>query len=259
MASFAVLLTGCGINTPTYFEPEMALEVGGEGQMGPAIATVDIPFRTPSEVDRRNLEKASRTAGHRVPWLQRDQVSVSMQYSITNLSDQAATVQLLINGANEFWSYDAAAIAAALAMQSVDNDAPIVLSLIQGTPVVIAPRETLTGTVREDDFAEAALDLDAFSRWQAVALSVLINKSEVNPIGLEMVPKDLDVPQFFRIIATLSSSQPARLEFLVRVRDDKGVLAGDGDEIFKPTPMMYMPMGAMMPGNQMMMMPAPMM
>ena len=48
--------------------------------------------------------------------------------------------------------------------------------------VEVQPGETRSGVIREDDFAEAELDLDAIGRWMASAAAVLINASEVNAV-----------------------------------------------------------------------------
>jgi hypothetical protein len=238
----AVLLGGCGVNNPTYFPSAAPMEAGGMG-MGDATATVTLPFRPPGAADMQALDDASSARGYRIPWLARDQVALSLSYTITNLDGDEGTAQLLINGASELASYDRGAIIAAQMAAAVrNNDAADVLSLIEVTPVAVKPGQSHSGLVREDDFAEAELDLDAIGRWMAPPAAVLINASEVNPVGLENVPPGVVVPALFRITITFTATAHMRLDYLVRVRDKDGQLLGSaGGDAFAPNPPAYVP------------------
>jgi hypothetical protein len=236
---------GCnGVNNPTYFTPPMGALETQQGDAGAqAAATVTLPFRSPTEKEQAKLDEQTGALGFDSPWLKREEVALSIQYSITNLGGAPGTAQILVDGANEFTSYDSAALRAAAEMAVANNDEVVVLPLIATIPVQIAPGETKSGIIREDDFAEAELDLEAIGRWMAPPAAVLINFSEVNPIGLEAVPANKVVPAMFQVIVTLAAQQPMRLEFLVRVRDSKDRLldlarAGDA---YTPQPMGYTP------------------
>ena len=209
---------------------------------GEATMVVTLPFRPPDAKEMQALDEASAARGYRVPWLRRDQVALSISYTITNLDDVPGNAQLLINGASELASYDRAAITMAMQMAAVNNRAADVLSLIEVTPVTVEPQHSVAGQVREDDFAEAELDLDAIGRWMAAPAAVLINASEVNPVGLDQVPAGLVVPAMFQLAVTLTATTHMRLDFLVRVRDKDGQLLGGGsDGAFAPTPTGYVP------------------
>jgi hypothetical protein len=236
------LAAGCTANNPTYFPAMGPLEAGGMGMAGEATTVVTLPFRTPDASEMAALDQASTARGYRVPWLRRDQVALSISYTIANLDSTAGNAQLLINGASELASYDRAAIAMSVAMAAVNNEAPDVLSLIEVTPVTLQPGQSLSGLVREDDFAEAELDLDAIGRWMGAPAALLINASEVNPVGLEQVPADVVVPAMFRVAVTFTATAHMRLDFLVRVRDKDGQLTSAGAaDVFAPTPMAYVP------------------
>jgi hypothetical protein len=107
--------------------------------------------------------------------------------------------------------------------------------------VLLDPGQVYSGSVREDDFDEAALDLDAIGRFGATPASVLINRSEVNPIGLEMIPTGYVRPAFFRVQVTFSATTHMRLEFLLRVRDDAQQLQRHQGAVFEPDPPAYVP------------------
>jgi hypothetical protein len=242
--ALALTGAGCGINNPTYFTPPMGAVESGQPDAGGEVTTVvTLPFRGPTGVESAKLDEESDGLGFRAPWLRRDQVSLSVQYTVTNLDKTRGRAQILVDGANEFSSYDRAAINAALAMQADNRDKPTVLSLIQGIPFEVPAGGSVSGTIREDDFAEGELDLDAIGRWMAVPESVLINVSEVNPVGLNKVPPAEVVPAMFRVAVTLVTDLHMRLDFLVRVRDDKNRLldldhAGDA---YAPEPKGYTP------------------
>jgi hypothetical protein len=235
---------GCGVNNPTYFTPPMGALETQQGDAGAQIAaTVTLPFRQPTAAESAKLEEQTGALGFPSPWLKREEIALSVQYSITNLGRARGTAQILVDGANEFTSYDSAALQAAAEMAVANNDEVIVLPLIATIPVQIDPGETKTGVIREDDFAEAELDLEAIGRWMAPPAAVLINFSEVNPIGLEQVPANKVVPAMFRVVVSLAAQQHMRLEFLVRVRDSRNRLldlahAGDA---YAPDPMGYTP------------------
>jgi len=227
----------CDTNTPSYFpSPAGPIEVGAMGQPGQSNARITLAFRPPTDAERSALDRKSGQAGFHVPWLSRDQVSLSLHYTITNLSNEVGKAQLLIDGASEIYSYDAAAQRAALAMMAANNDEIIVLSLINGTPVLIAPGRSISGVVREDELAEAALDLDAIGRWMAAPVSVLINSSEANRVGLEGVPAGVDIPALYDLNVSFAASKHMRLTLLVRVRDDLDRLVSAPDNKFEPQP-----------------------
>jgi hypothetical protein len=117
------------------------------------------------------------------------------------------------------------------------------LALMAPPPRSLGPGQTYQGTLREDDFIEGELDLDAMGRWMAPFAAVLINRSDVNPIGLEMVPPTVVIPAMQEIDVTLIAEKHMSCQFMVRVRsDDDQLLAESGDaNLFVPTPVLYVP------------------
>jgi hypothetical protein len=69
----------------------------------------------------------------------------------------------------------------------------------------------------------------------------LINRSEVNPIGLEMVPANLIRPALWEITPRFNANQHMTCQFLVRVRDDDQRLWEDGASDFAPNPTAFAP------------------
>jgi hypothetical protein len=248
------LAAACEANNPVYVPPMGPLEVGQPGGMAAsASSTVTLGFRNPTEEERALLRSEGQRLMQPLPWLRADHVAVSVLYTITNVDSKRGEARLEINGASEFASYDAAALRAAALMANPDEDEVVVFSLIQPTPVRLAAGESVSGTVREDDFREAALDLDAIGRWMAEPTSVLINRSDVNPVGLDKLPARLVLPALYQVQVTFSATAHMRLEFMVRVRDEKKQLLEPGGEPFAPMPRAYMPAmssATLVPGMQ---------
>ena len=117
--------------------------------------------------------------------------------------------------------------------------------------------------MREDDFAEGELDLDALGRWNdpdtasPTFAGVLINRSEVPPfIGMGMVPDytktvrrdrarspgPLVVPAMYEVDVRLKTDAHMQIEYFVRVRDDDDrLLHNDADTLYEPTPALFQP------------------
>ncbi len=115
------------------------------------------------------------------------------------------------------------------------------------TPQILGAGQTVSGTVREDDFNEAELDLDALGRWMAPFNAVLINNSQVNPIGLSMVPPNVVIPALIEIDVSFTADAAMSCKYDIRVRDDNDQLLHDSaDTLFSPTPTLFVPPAPMM-------------
>lgn len=229
-------LGACGINAPTYFPAAAALEVGADAME--ASGTVALDFRAPTEAEETERSTLSERLGYQVPWLREDDVHVSIRYTVTNVGDAEGTFFIRVAGASELVRYDEAAIAAAFEAAGEEGE---VFGLIEMPPGKIGPGEVYQGEVREDDLHEAALDLDAMGRWSAPFASVLLNRSDVNRIGLEMMPANAILPAFWEITLHIAATTPMTCTFVVRVRDDRGQLRKGAEPAFAPEPGTFTP------------------
>ena len=248
------LLAACQANDPTYFPGKM-IEVGAMPTDPTMMAstsafdTFTLPFRPPTAAEQQTLMNQSAQLGFMAPWLARSDIAIEISYVINNVDTMPGTARVSVDGADEFTNYDISLILAAQAMLPLNMRPPAPLPLIRSIPVMINPGQSYQGVVREDDFAEAELDLDAIGRWMAVPAEVLINRSEVNPIGLEMVPKAEIVPAMFRIIFQLDADVHMTCTYIIRVRDLNDRLQTGSGTIYAPTPMDYTPPPVTMMGN----------
>ncbi|HEY6474997.1 MAG TPA: hypothetical protein VI456_00360 [Polyangia bacterium] len=252
----APLALGCqGMNTPIYFSSATvtpALEVDGVATMTgpPRIENgMTLRFRNPTKAEQQAIDaqKAALGGTFDVPWIQRDHVHIEMAYQVTNTDTKAGMWNIGIDGANEYTKYDENIVAMTLGMGN--NDAPQYIPLIPVTPQILGPGESVSGTVREDDFNEAELDLDAIGRFMAPFNAVLINNSQVNPIGLSMVPANVVIPALIEIDVNFTADAAMSCKYDLRVRDDNDQLLHDSaDTLFSPTPTLFVP-PAPMPTN----------
>jgi len=241
----ALAVSACqSLNTPVYFAAQSTLEAGGVDDMGnprpDGTGSLVLQFRQPTRAEQQKLDADKQRLGFDVPWLQRDRLHVELLYTIKNVDSEPGVFTLRVDGANEYTKYDETAIAGAF--KAANQDA-VLLPLLRGGPQMLAPGATYQGTLREDDFVEASLDLYAMGKWMASFASVLINRSEVNPVGLEMVPPGAIVPALYEFDAALSADKHMSCDFLVRIRDDDDRLFHEGsDAPFMPAPTDYVPM-----------------
>ncbi len=244
------------LNAPVYFQPEMSpLTVTGladaNKQPSRGETGLGLRFRNPTADERKALDQQASALGFDVPWIQRDHVHIELLYQVTDNEpppdpaapspyDGVANFVIGVDGANEYTKYDENIVAQAL--QQGNNDAPTYVPLIAVTPQAIAPGQTITGTVREDDFAEAELDLYAIGSWMAPYTAVLINNSQVDPIGLDMVPRNAVVPALIEVDVNFTANRPMTCTYEVRVRDDDNqLLHVSSDTLFSPTPALFQP------------------
>jgi len=242
----------CSLNTPIYLDgPTPWLELQGT-EMPPRITnSVTLQFRRPTMAEQTVLDEASAALKKedpmhrdvRVPWVARDKIHLELLFTVKNLDTGPGTFDVVVDGANEYTKYDETVAAAALAQGK--NDQAIYLPLINLHPQLpkpLAPGAVYQGVVREDDFAEAEADLDAMGRWMANFESVLINRSDVNPVGLENVPAHVVTPALVEVDVTLTADKHMTCEWTLRVRDDEDRLWHVmGDPRFHPAPTLFEP------------------
>jgi hypothetical protein len=263
----ALATFGCqALNAPLYFQGE-TFEAQGDDDPLPT-GGLTLRFRRPTMQEQMKLDAERDAKGYDmdIPWISRDKVHVEVSYKVTNLSDRSGTFTVIVDGASEYGKYDTQIVSAAL--QQGPNDPPVFLPLITTVPQALEPGRSYSGIVREDDFAEGELDLDALVRWNdADATSptfagVLINRSEVPPhIGLGMVPgfsisqttgerlfnpNVLVVPALYEVDLRLKTDTHMQIEYFVRVRDDDDrLLHNDADRLYEPSPTLYQPPATM--------------
>jgi hypothetical protein len=254
LAPLAASLCACQqMNTPLYFAPEMSpltLPASPGNKPARTESGLSLRFRDPTDTEQKSLDQQASTLGFDVPWIQRGHVHIELIYQVTNNepppdptappTGDVASFAIGIDGASEYTKYDENIVAQSL--QQGNDDPPTYVPLITVTPQTIAPGQTISGIVREDDFDEAELDLYAIGSWNAPFEAVLINNSQVNPVGLEMVPGNAVVPGLIEVDVNFTANRPMTCTYDLRVRDDDNqLLHVASDTLFSPTPALFQP------------------
>jgi hypothetical protein len=240
---------GCQMNTPLYFNgptDDMVLAADGTEDLPPHNG-LTLRFRNPTQKERDALAKERDDRGYDmdIPWIAADKVHLELSFIIKNDTDQDGVATLMVNGASEYTKYDMDVVAMALA--EGNNNAPTLLPLMTSDPQTVPAHGTFSGLIREDDFVEAQRDVDALGRWLAddTFAGVLINRTDVNPIGTENMPPNLVVPALAEIDVSLLIGTPGvamTAEYVVRVRDDDDrLLHLDGDSLYQISPTLFEP------------------
>lgn len=230
-----------GVNTPIYFNAPATLELQGTEDPARATNGLTLRFRRPNQKEQMDLDAQSAALGFEVPWVARDKVHVEVLFTVKNLDDTEGEFDVMVDGATEFTKYDENAVSMGLGGDEPDYY-PLVSLHPAPLPRFLGPGETYQGVIREDDLSEGASDLDAMGRWMAPFVAVLINRSEVNRIGMEMVPPNVVTPALMEIDVTLTANRHMTCQWTARVRDDEDRLWHvEGDPHFEPSPALFVP------------------
>ena len=206
---------GCA-DDPIYVDGPMAVEVAGDG--GTATASLLLPIRleTMTEMEARTARMTE--LGVMVPFVTRDDLELSVEWTVKNLSDADGVARVQMNGANEWYAYNPAAFV----VDVEDQDAPPPLT--GDVPLEIAAGDERSGVFREDQLAEASLDLELITRAGVTPFAALL---DVHEDWDEMTDTaGMTVPSaafagLVRIDMTLIADRHMVLEFAVRARDHR--------------------------------------
>ena len=230
MAAVVMPLAAC--DNPVYYSQNRPLQA-----MKPAAAMMDaggimsdtdlfvVPVRRPTDLEAmaRSAEQAKLGLPMEVPWVGVRDIEIEMNWSLKNLEDKDVLTRVTVNGGNEFGDYDKSLFVDPTA-PAADQMAPPDL-LGGGVLVSLAAGATRSGVFREDQFREAALDLEAITRYPPpdaginTPFIVLVRQSSASAIGLEAIPKGDITPAVVRLKVLLQSSGKTTLDYSVRVRE----------------------------------------
>lgn len=229
--AFAVLLgttlaPGCA-DEPRYLEPSAAVEVGIEGtDITRAAATLSLPIRLETAAEAEERAATAAELGIAVPYVCIDDLDISIEWTIKNLTDVDGVARLRVSGSNEWYFY------------VPDNfivepqEEPEILSLVDGVPRYLGPYEMITGVVREEALREAAFDIELMTRAAVNPFTAVLQNSndfEGDVVDFETgiaIPED-DLAGLVRIDVDFEANQHMVLDYTVRVRDHRGILHDD--------------------------------
>lgn len=200
---------------------------------------VELPVRRPSQTELDDLRKAASGFGKlpfsRLPWVERGDLELQIDFTLSNLDPQTHEVTVIVNGFNEFDEYQPGV--------NIADDQTIPDYAEWERLYKLAPKQRLSRTIREEELDEAATDLATVVNGAPNANEVMFfeNKSATDPRSKPYIPRVIPGLMGFRI--GLRATAPGRivLEASVRARDAGDRLAASGQEIFHVHPRLFVP------------------
>jgi hypothetical protein len=252
--------------------PEMGmdvctLEAGQDDGMGGTLAeargSVHIPIKPEAAWEARDRDKRTELMAEvdpaiEVPIYRLEHYDISVEWTVKNLSATPSTFRVDLNGANEAFAFDPTMIV----LDPTDDEAPPTPPLSGDIPTTIEANGTVSGTFREDQLVEAAIDLDQISRGNVNPFRAMLTTSRHDDYFQPVTPYDYvtmtggeptgpQVPsvafrQMVRIDIVFKPAAHMTIDFTVRVREhaevihEEGLHAPAGEvEILDPAP--YVP------------------
>jgi hypothetical protein len=214
-ALLAALMSSIGCtDDPVYVPSPSAIEVTADA--GTASGSLLLPIRLEEADEAERRAALAAQLGVMVPFVTRDDLELSVEWTVKNLSDVDGVARVQMNGANEWFGYNPAAF-----VVDEEEDAPPPLT--GNVPLEIAAGQTRGGVFREDQLAEAALDLELITRGGFTPFAALLDvQEEMDEIDAAGVPvPSAAFAALVRVDMTLIADQHMVLEYAVRARDHR--------------------------------------
>lgn len=237
----AALAAGCA-QDPEYINPPDAVEVGIPGSdVNEATTMLTLPIRLETEDEATERADLAAELGVEIPYVKREDLELSIEWTIRNLGDVDGIARIHINGANEYFAY----IPENFVVDIEEEEPPPPLA--GDIPMMIPAKTTRSGVFREDQIDEAAIDLELITRGEINAFTAVLEINEDETVipdiatGLE-IPVDVSA-HMIRFDIKFEANAHMVLEYAVRARDfrdpplihDEGLLADPAElTVFAP-------------------------
>jgi hypothetical protein len=218
-AGAAVLSLGGCADDPIYVQAPAPVEVDTPaGTPATATAQLTLPIRLETTAEADGRQQKADQLGVMVPFVRRDDLDIEVEWTITNLSDTDGVARIQMNGANEWVAYNP------LAFVDPNNpDAVPPPPLAGDVPYTVAAGATLAGVLREDELAEASLDLELMSRGGETPFAALLTidqgRDSFDDAGIPCPPDAW--ASLVRVDMTLVADTHMTLDYAIRVRDHR--------------------------------------
>ena len=198
---------------------------------------IELTLEPPTADEMRALNQDVVAPFPRRPWAEKGDYAIEIDWALINLDDATHRVQVRINGINEFHEY-------VPGVQEGEEEILPDYSQWERT-IELGPFERRSGTVREAELEEAAVDLATVVNGAPNANQIVHpdNHSSSDPRSLLYIPEL--IPALVGVRAGLGMSGETAgnlvLELTVRVRDEDDKIAEPEDAWELPTPALFMP------------------
>ncbi|MBL9014384.1 MAG: hypothetical protein JNL83_09410 [Myxococcales bacterium] len=242
-----LLAVGC-TNDPAYLPSPTSIDAGEmtdmDGNLVPGVGRLVIPVvRETMEdaTDRMRRQAMITDAAVVLPYIAVDDLQISVEWTIRNLTAMPGNATVQLNGANQFFRYDPTML-----QLSADDEAPPPPGLDGDVPLDVPANGTISGLFTEDSVREAAVDLDQITRGNInpFRATLTISKNvdqfaQLAPLMFDMDGEPLPqmptgsvfprqaIPAMLEIDLVFKPDRHMVLEYTVRVRDVRGDLLPD--------------------------------
>jgi hypothetical protein len=199
---------------------------------------IELPVREPPQEEIRRLRQEARGQElpfDRLPWVERGDYEIEIDWSLSNLEDRAVSVDIVINGFNEFHEFVPTVI--------VDDEDVIPRFSQWERSLRLEPFERRRGTIREAELDEAAVDLATVANGAPNADQVMHpqNHSSTDRRVQPFIPSVIPALTGVRLGLRAEGASNLVLEATVRARDVADRLTSQNDAWELPQPALIMP------------------
>ena len=200
---------------------------------------IELDVAAPNDVMLEDLRVAAEGFEElpfpRLPWVDREDLGIQVDFVLYNLDDEEHQVAVIVNGFNEFDEYQPG-------VTVIDDEA--VVDFAQWERLYeLEPEQRIARTLREEDFDEIAVDLATVVNGAPNSNQIVFyeNKSSSDPRAEPYIPEVVPGLVGFRLGMRATAAANVLLEATVRVRDHGERLAEDGGEILQAMPEPFTP------------------
>lgn len=195
----------------------------------------ELRVREPTAAELSTLTSAAQRAQPfpRMPWLVRDDIPIQVDFTLTNLDDAKRNIDVILNGANEFFEYVPRVL--------MDEEQAIPLHSQWERRYDLAPKQRLSATVREEELDEMAVDLATVVNGAPNSDEVIYfeNNSKTDQRSKPFIPKVIPGLIALRFGMRATEASNVLLEVSVRVRDEADKLADADEEALEVMPQLF--------------------
>jgi hypothetical protein len=213
--------------------------VNGEDSLYVVESRIELPMREPTDQEIQSRYEAASSAKSlpfdRLPWVDRGDVALEVDFTLINLDKDAHDITLTVNGFNEFDEY-------VPGVRIVDRE--LVVDFAQWEKVYrLEPKERRSGTIREEELDEVAVDLSTVVNGAPNSNQIVYfeNHSADDVRAQPFIPSVVAGLMGLRLGLRSDAPVNVLVEATLRARDSAGKLVQDGEAVFQVQPTPFTP------------------
>ena len=217
-------------DTPAFF-------VGEDASFFLVEQRIELTIERPTDAEMTDLGARAPVPFPRRPWVEKGDYAIEIDWALVNLDDQEHQVLVRFNGINEFHEY----------VPGVqEGEEEIIPDYSQWErSVALAPFERRSGTVREAELEEVAVDLATVVNGAPNANQIVHpeNHSASDPRSQQYIPEVIPALVGVRAGLAMAGERAGNvvIELTVRVRDEADKIAEPDEAWDLPTPAPFAP------------------